>query len=186
MGPPPGEGGPPPGDMLVDQALTDQWDLQERGPHLMDQWDPPGDMGPGGPPPGDGTRPGTNAPSRDMDRDLMDCGTSRRYGTRRTSSRRGTRGPDPLFGEGGPAGGPPPGRGPPPGYGRSHGPPPGDMGPGGPPPGQIPWLEWKDTRISPWPGPEGPGPDGPPPGDMPPGDMPPPPEDDPNAGGDGM
>ena len=69
-------------------------------------------------------------------------------------------------------------------------PPPGDMGPGGPPPGPDPMAgmeaDMADAGHHHGPGPEGPGPDGPPPGDMPPGIMPPPPEDDPNAGGDGM
>ena len=68
-------------------------------------------MGPGGPPPGDfgGDGPGGMPP--------------------------GDAGPDPLFGEGGPAGGPPPGDMPPPGDFGGDGPggmPPGDMGPGGP------------------------------------------------------
>ncbi len=86
-GPPPGEGGPPPGDMAG-----------------------PGDMGPGGPPPGadmdgDGMPP---PPPGDMPPpgDTYDA---------TTMAPGAPGGPDPLFGEGGPAGGPPPGDMPPPG-----------------------------------------------------------------------
>ncbi|MAI76527.1 MAG: hypothetical protein CMM90_05030 [Rickettsiales bacterium] len=199
MGPPPGEApnpdggfgpgpdgpmGPPPGDM---------------GPGGPGDMPPPGDMGPGGPPPGDfggdgpgGAQPGDMGPGpegpmgpppgADMDGDGMPppMGPDTAGG------------PDPLFGEGGPAGGPPPGdMGPPPGDMGDHmGPPPGDMGPGGPPPGgpdPMAGMEADMADAGHHHGPaEGPGPEGPPPGDMPPGDMPPPPEDDPNAGGDGM
>ena len=105
----------------------------------------------------------------------------------------GPGGPDPLFGEGGPAGGPPPGdMGPPPGDMGDHmGPPPGDMGPGGPdmppPPDGMEGMQTAMDDAGAHHGPEGPPPGdmGPAPGaDMP--DMPPPPEDDPNAGNDGM
>ena len=100
-----------------------------------------------------------------------------------------------IFGEGGPAGGPPPGdmdrlqadhlqMGE---WDHLHdmgdhmGPPPGDM----PPPDGMGDMHTHMDDAGSHQGPEGPGPDGPPmPGDMPPGDMPPPPDDDPNAGGE--
>ena len=174
MGPPPGDMGPPPGDMGPGpDGPAFGPDGEPMGPPPGEAPNPDGGFGPGpdgpmGPPPG-----------ADMDGDGMPPPPP-------------GEGPDPLFGEGGPAGGPPPGdMGPPPGDMGDHmGPPPGDMGPGGPPPGgpdPMAGMEADMADAGHHHGPaEGPGPEGPPPGDMPPGDMPPPPEDDPNAGGDGM
>ena len=108
-----------------------------------------------GPPPGDMAGPGSDGPM----------------------------GPDPLFGDAGPAGGPPLGDMPP--GDPMMGPPPGDMGPDGPM-GLLLWMTWHhcnthmdDAAAH---GPQDPGPGTPDPmaGDMD-GDgmMPPPPTDDP-------